>query len=146
MTSPPTDTALARQQQALAGEHAAVYAYGVVGARVAGTDRSRARAALDAHLARRDALSASVTVAGGEPVAAEPAYALPRPVRTADDAVLLAVVVEERVAATYADVVTTSDAELRRLAAAAMRDAAVRAALWRGGSVPFPGLTERSTG
>ena len=34
--------------------------------------------------------------------------------------------------------------DLRRQAAGGLADAAVAAARWRGGSVPFPGLPERS--
>jgi hypothetical protein len=145
-TTPAPAAAVGALQQALAAEHAAVYAYGVVGARLPVSRRAGARSALDAHQARRDALVALVSAAGAEAVAAEPGYALPRPVRTASDAETLAVLVEERVAATYADVVASADGQIRRLAATALREAAVRAALWRDASVPFPGLPERAGG
>jgi len=48
------------------------------------------------------------------------------------------------VAAVYADLVRTSDGALRRQAAGALREAAVRSVRWRGGGVAFPGLTERA--
>ncbi|NUR64772.1 MAG: DUF4439 domain-containing protein, partial [Streptomyces sp.] len=64
-------------QAALAAEHAAVYGYGVVGGRIREERRSEARAAYDAHRARRDALAREVRDLGAEPVAASAAYALP---------------------------------------------------------------------
>jgi hypothetical protein len=133
-------------QSALAAEHAAVWAYGTLGARLSGADRRTALAALDAHRSRRDRLADAVRDRGAEPVAAGVAYDLPRPVETAADALLLAVLVEERVAAVHADAVAAADPSVRSLAVPALREAAVRAALWRRGSVPFPGLPERARG
>jgi hypothetical protein len=130
-------------QQALAAEHAAVFGYGVVGAQLRGTARAEARAAYDAHLARRDRLTALLADAGQTPVAAAPAYDLPRRVATADQARALAVELEEGVAVTYADVVAATTATERALAATALQEAAVRAARWRRRSVAFPGLPER---
>lgn len=129
-------------QAALSGEHAAVWAYGVVGARLVPARVADARLALDAHRGQRDALDAVIRAAGAEPVVAEAAYALPSPVRTSSSALALAVLVEERLAALYGDVVSASTTRPTRvLAIAALQDAAVRAARWRGGSVPFPGLS-----
>ncbi|MGY5106639.1 DUF4439 domain-containing protein, partial [Streptomyces sp. 900105245] len=70
---------VAALQAALAAEHAAVYGYGVVGGRIGEHGRTEARAAYDAHRARRDALVREVRDLGGEPVAASAAYALPFP-------------------------------------------------------------------
>jgi len=68
-------------QQTLAGEHAAVHTYGVLGGRAADLDPASFRAdlarAYDAHLARRDDLRRLVTALGADPVAAEPSYRLP---------------------------------------------------------------------
>lgn len=130
-------------QLALAGEHAAVYAYGVAGAWLSGAQRGEALRARDAHRARRDGLRSLVTARRREPVAAEPAYALPRPVQSAKAALSLATLVEERLAAVYADMVGQTSGDLRALAARGLQDAAVRAARWRGTSEPFPGLPER---
>lgn len=56
----------------------------------------------------------------------------------------MAATLEDRVCAAHADVVAaTRDAE-RSAAAAAMTDAAVRAAVWRGAPTAFPGLPERA--
>ncbi|AOR31784.1 hypothetical protein BFF78_12650 [Streptomyces fodineus] len=131
-------------QAALAAEHAAVYGYGVVGGRIGAARRAEARAAYNAHRARRDALTRDVRDLGGQPVAANAAYALPFPVPDQTAAVRLAAQLEERVAGVYADLVRAATGERRGAAAAALREAAVRAVRWSGQSVAFPGLAERA--
>ncbi|MFJ5310259.1 ferritin-like domain-containing protein [Streptomyces sp. NPDC088350] len=131
-------------QAALAAEHAAVYGYGVVGGRIREGRRTEAKAAYDAHRARRDALVREVRDLGGKPVAASAAYALPFPVPDSAAAVRLAAELEDRVAGVYSDLVRASTDGLRGTATEALREAAVRAVRWRGGSVPFPGLAERA--
>ncbi len=135
---------LAALQAALGAEHAAVYGYGVVGGLIGDARRSEARAAYDAHRARRDELARAVRALGGTPVAAAAGYALPFPVPDSDGAVRLAAELEERVAGVYSDLVRAAAGERRRTGAEALREAAVRAVRWRGGSVPFPGLAERA--
>lgn len=137
--------ALKATQAALAAEHAAVYGYGVVGARVGDGRGGEARSAYDAHRARRDALVRTVRDLGGAPVAAEAAYALPFAVPDAASAARLGAVLEDRVADVYSDLVRAAEGPLRRDAADALREAAVRAVRWRGSGVPFPGLAERRT-
>ncbi|MDT9681334.1 DUF4439 domain-containing protein [Streptomyces sp. TRM76323] len=136
-------SALEAAQAVLAAEHAAVYGYGVVGARVGAARRAEAEAAHAAHRARRDAAARTVRDLGGTPAASAPAYALPFPVADGDGAVRLAAELEDRVAGVYADLVRAAGGALRRDAAAALREAAVRAVRWRGGGVAFPGLAER---
>ncbi|MGC9542545.1 ferritin-like domain-containing protein [Streptomyces sp. UG1] len=131
-------------QAALSAEHAAVYGYGVVGGRIGEKQRSEARAAYQAHRARRDTLAREVRNLGAEPVAASAAYALPFPVPDPAAAVRLAAELEDRVAGVYSDLVRAAEGELRGTAAEALREAAVRAVRWRGESVAFPGLAERS--
>ncbi|MDN0201263.1 ferritin-like domain-containing protein [Streptomyces sp. S.PNR 29] len=131
-------------QAALAAEHAAVYGYGVVGGRVDAGRRTEARAAYDAHRARRDALAREVRDLGGSPVAAAAGYALPFPVPDSAAAVRLAAELEDRVAGVYSDLVRAAGGKRRATAAQALREAAVRAVRWRGGSVAFPGLAERA--
>ncbi|WP_059011622.1 ferritin-like domain-containing protein [Streptomyces specialis] len=134
-------------QAALAAEHAAVYGYGVVGARIGEERGGEATEAYDAHRARRDLLHRTVRDLGGTPVAAEPAYALPFDVGDGAGAVELAAELETRLAGAYADLVPVAEGERRREAAAAMRDAVVRAARWRGALPdPFPGLAEYGSG
>lgn len=132
-------------QAVLAAEHAVVYGYGDVGARLSGAGRQRAVAAYDGHRRARDGLLTLLSDRGVEPVAAAPAYALPHPVTSRPDAALLATLLEERLAAVYADAVVATTGGLRDLAIDGLRAAAVRAAEWRGGSVPFPGLPERAS-
>lgn len=131
-------------QKALAAEHAAVYGYGVVGGRVGAGRRAEAKAAYDAHRARRDALVREVRDLGGTPVAAAPAYALPFPVPDSVAAVRFAAELEERVAGVYSDLVRATEGGRRSMAAEVLREAAVRAVRWRGESVAFPGLAERA--
>ncbi len=140
-------TALAAAQAALAAEDAAVYGYGVVGARVGAGRRADAQAGYDAHRAGRDAMRRAVDALGGEPVAADPAYALPFPVPDAAAAIRLAALIEDRITQVYADLVAAAGGQVRQQAAGALRDAAVRAMRWRGGDgVAFPGLPERAPG
>lgn len=131
-------------QAALAAEHATVYGYGVVGGRIAAGRRKEALAAYDAHRARRDALRREVRDLGGTPQAAAAAYELPFPVPDAAAATRLAAELEDRLAAVYADLVRAGGKTRRREAAAALREAAVRAVRWRGSGVAFPGLAERA--
>ncbi|MGC5400108.1 ferritin-like domain-containing protein [Streptomyces sp. DT20] len=138
------EATLKAAQAALAAEHAAVYGYGVAGGRVAAVRRPEATAAHHAHRARRDALVRTVRGLGGEPVAADPAYALPFAVPDPAAAVRLAAVLEDRVADVYSDLVRAAEGPLRREAADGLREAAVRAVRWRGSGVPFPGLVERA--
>ncbi|MFH8881111.1 ferritin-like domain-containing protein [Streptomyces californicus] len=133
-------------QSALAAEHAAVYGYGVLGGRLDGKRGSEARAAYDAHRARRDALARAVRDLGGRPVASDAAYGLPFPVADAASAERLAAELEDRIAGAYADLVRACEGARREEAAGALREAAVRSARWRGGNVAFPGLAERAAG
>lgn len=141
-----TSDAMDAVQAALAAEHAAVYGYGVVGGRIGDDREAEATAAYASHRARRDALRRTVRDLGGKPVAAAPAYALPFPVPDQAAAVRLATALEDRVAGVYSDVVRAAEGPLRREAASALREAAVRAVRWRGSGVAFPGLTERTEG
>jgi Domain of unknown function (DUF4439) len=131
-------------QTVLAGEHATIYGYGVAGAQLRGVQRSRALSAYNSHRARRDQLEALVRARGAQPVAAAASYDLPSAVTSADDAVVLITALEERLAAVWADAVAALSGHLRGLAVRGLRDAAVSAAQWRGGSVAFPGLPERA--
>ncbi|HET6636736.1 MAG TPA: ferritin-like domain-containing protein [Streptomyces sp.] len=140
MTTPEL-TAL---QAALAAEHAAVYGYGVVGGRIADDRQDEARSAYDGHRARRDHLRRVIRDLGGTPQPAAAAYTLPFAVPDSDAAVRLATELEQRVAGVYADLVRATEGTRRGDAAAALREAALRASGWRGGGVAFPGLAERA--
>ena len=131
-------------QEVLAAEHAVVYGYGVAGASLRGADRRRAQRLWNEHRGRRDELAELVSDRGATPEPSAASYALPSPVESAADAGVLATLLEERLAAVWADAVLSLDGDLRDLAVDGLRAAAVAAALWRRGSVPFPGLAERS--
>ena len=131
-------------QQALAAEHAALYAYGVSGGVVdpASAEGVRALDAYAAHRTRRDRLEDAVQDLGGEPVAAEPGYALPGPVTTTATAIRLAVRVEDRCAAAYAQLVASSTGRLRRDAIDWLTDSATRGLDWGAEPTAFPGLVD----
>ena len=135
-------------QRVLAAEHAVVYGYGVAGARLSGADRVRAERDWTAHRGSRDRLEAQLAGMGVTPLPPAASYALPSPVTTAEGARTLVILLEERLAAVWADAVADladpADRDLRREAAGGLAEAAVAASRWRGGSVPFPGLPERS--
>ncbi|TDD67943.1 DUF4439 domain-containing protein [Jiangella aurantiaca] len=137
------DAGVEAAQAALAGEHACVYGYGVVGAHLP-DGAEPAHAALAAHRSRRDELTALIGDAGADPVAAEPRYALPSPVTDEASAQALAVLLEERLGALYADVVgTATTPELREFAVRGVVMAAVQALAWGGAPTAFPGLDGR---
>lgn len=137
-------TDVAVLQRLLAAQHAVVYGYGAAGAHLGGPARARATRGWTAHREARDRLAGLVRERGGTPEPPAAAYALPSPVGTASDARTLLTLLEERLAAVWADAVADLDGDLRNLAAQGLAEAAVAAARWRGGSVPFPGLPERS--
>lgn len=144
VTTAGNDSELTAVQAALSAEHAAVYGYGIVGGRIGPEGREAALSAYEAHKARRDALRRRVRDLGGTPRPSAAAYALPFDVPDSAAAVRLAAELEDGVAAVYADLVRAVEGARRRDAAAALREAAVRAVRWRGSGVAFPGLTERS--
>jgi hypothetical protein len=133
---------------ALRAEYAAVFGYGVVGAHVAGRLLAATRKAEEAHRRRRDVvlerLSSGVKAT---PPAAEPAYTLPFPVTDRDNAVKLAVHLEERTAAVWRAVLGGERGADRELALDALVDSAVLATRWRAvaglpATVPLPGAPD----
>jgi hypothetical protein len=144
MSETGTTTAL---QAALAGEHAAVYGFGVVGAYLRGDpEAADVSAALVGHELRRDHLRVLVLGTGSDPVPAAAAYRLPFRVTSAADARRLATHLEEGVAEQYAALVAAGEGDLRRQAAQWLAEAAVRAGRWRGTSIAFPGLPGGAAG
>jgi hypothetical protein len=139
-------TPLEALQEALAGEHAAVYVYGVLGGRVSSSATpvlaGRLTSAYTVHRGRRDQLTAMVRAAGGEPVAAEVSYRLPNPSRTAAQLAAGALVTERRCAALYAATVGSTARSARAWALGALTDAAVRELSFGGSPAPFPGAPE----
>jgi len=139
-------TPLQALQETLAGEHAAVYVYGVLGARVSASAHpslaARLVSAYTTHRARRDRLTGMVAAAGGRPVAAAVSYRLPNAARTVAELTGSALVVERRCAAVYAAAVGSTAGPDRRWAVDALTDCAVRQLSLGGSPAPFPGAAE----
>lgn len=129
-------------QDALAGEHAAVYGYGVVGgvADATGSVAQLGLAAYEVHQRRRDRLEARLRRLGAEPVPAEPGYALASPVVTDGDARRLARRIEDRCAVLYAALVAATTGPRRREAAGWLTDAATRSLAWGAPATALPGV------
>lgn len=131
----PTTADVDALQTTLAAEHAAIYVYGVLGAR---TSQSAApllfeavRASYVEHRDRRDELIGLLADAGAEPAAAAPAYEIAS--GAAADIAATAAALEASCATTYAAQVGSTAGETRRvaigwLAAAALRGLALGAA------------------
>jgi hypothetical protein len=137
-------TPLAALQTTLAGEHAAVYVYGVLGGRVSASAH-RALAvkltqAYTTHRGRRDQLVSMVELAGGRPVAAEVSYQLPNAARTSAELTAAALVLERRCTQVYAQMVGNTSRANRQWAIEALDDAAVRQLGFGGRTRAFPGV------
>lgn len=139
-------TPLEALQSTLAGEHAAVYAYGVLGGRVSASAEpalsAALRAAHDVHRVRRDQVTAMVRSAGEEPVAAAVSYALPNRADTTGRCRRAAAELEGRCAEVYAAMVGSTARANRQWAIDALTDAAVRALTFGVEPGPWPGAPE----
>ncbi|MEV0588168.1 ferritin-like domain-containing protein [Nonomuraea sp. NPDC050310] len=133
---------VARLGKALAAEHAAVYAYGLLGARTTGALRSRVSAAFDAHRYRRDQLRSLLLARGGKAVETEASYDVPV-TASATDAVNLAVRVEDGITAAYLELAACEELTLRRFAASAMQEAVTRSYGLRRQIKALPGMPEQ---
>jgi hypothetical protein len=133
-------------QTTLAGEHAALYVYGALGAQTSQSGTPELYAALtdayEAHRARRDQLIAILADLGAGPVAAEPAYELPADLGSADAVTARALELERSCATTYAYLVANSPSAERRLAVNLLIQTAVRELAFRGTPETFPGKDE----
>ena len=135
---------LSALQSTLAAEHAAVYVFAVLGGRAAVLGESPLRAdlatAYDTHLARRNLLQASVRDAGGDPVAAEPAYDVPRPLTTPAQITAEALRVERACTSTYAALVAATSGADRTWAVETLAAGALSELTFGGAPQPLPGL------
>lgn len=139
-------SALEALQDALAGEHAVIWGYGVVGAEVIERQRPDVQAAEQAHRDRRDDTADLLRSVDAVPTEAQASYELPFPVTDPASGLRLAVHLEEGAAAAWRFILgQTDDAELRRTAVTALTDSAVQATRWRlaagiaPATVAFPG-------
>jgi sirohydrochlorin ferrochelatase len=140
-------TAVDRLQQALAGEHAAVYGFEVLAAQASGSLRTRLSRALDEHRAARDALTARINAQGAVPVSAERGYVVPgRGSDQADDVEDSAALMEQRLGVLYAQAIEDPDPQVRRVGLAGLRATTIRATSWTGIVQDLPGLQQPSVG
>jgi len=139
-------TPLDALQAALAGEHAAIYVYGVLGGRVSVSEAPTLAAAVTSayttHRARRDQLQLIVRRLGGEPVVTAVAYELEGPADTTREIAGEARGIETRCAGVYAQAVGSTVGVQRQWAIDAHTDAAVRLLGFGGEPDAFPGLAE----
>lgn len=131
-------------QRTLAAEHTAVFAFGVLGGRAAVLGQSPLRPALaaayDVHLVRRNRLRILVTGAGGDPVAAEPAYDMPRELTTPAQITAEALRVERACVSTYAALVAATTGTDRAWAVETLSAGALAELAFGGLPLPLPGL------
>jgi hypothetical protein len=139
-------TPLEALQTSLAGEHAAIYVYAVVGGRVSDSHSPTAALAVTAayttHRARRDQLHEMVRSLGGDPVAPEVAYDLDGPVDSVTQILAQARAIETRCAEVYGQAVASTAGVNRQWAIDALTDAGVRVLSFGGRPQAFPGLPE----
>jgi hypothetical protein len=139
-------TPLEALQTTLAGEHAALYVYGVLGGRTSTSAEpvlaAALRAAYDVHRGRRDQLVAMIRDDGAEPVAAEVSYDLPNPADTPRRCRRAAAEIEQRCTELYAQAVGHTARASRQWAIVAMADAAVRQLTFGADPDPWPGVPE----
>lgn len=138
-------TPLRALQATLAGEHAAVYVYGVLAAQVStSAEPSLARGlnrAYDVHLRQRDELTGTIARQGADPVAAAVAYALPNAAATAAQQRSAALVTERRCAGVYGQLVGATSGTQRGWGITALTACAARELTFGGDPENFPGLT-----
>jgi hypothetical protein len=152
VTSPtdrPTDAAAAALFDAVAGEHAAIYGYGVVSAHSTPDENTLVARSMAEHRARREAAIALLTDSGAAVPLPAVGYALPIEVTTPRQAGQVAIDMEQDTATAWRAVVEqATDEKVRAFGVAAMLEAAVTAARWRvvvgqkPSTVAFPGGAE----
>ena len=120
------------REAVVAGESAAVYAYGVVAGQSRGAQRRRALIALRAHEQWRDRW------AGDTPAPAAVAYDLPVAVTDGASARTLAQAVENGLVGLYADLAAASVDDERVDAVRAAQQCATRAVRWGAAPQAFP--------
>lgn len=130
-------------QRTLAAEHAAVWLYAVLGARTSALAEAALHAELTRgyalHRSRRDELTRVLRDLGQEPVAAASSYEVPARIRTPQQRRAAGIEIEDRCAATYAELVAHSVGDQRAWAISALVEAAVRRVRLGGTPEEFPG-------
>jgi hypothetical protein len=131
-------------QAALAGEHAAVYAYAAIAGRgdAGSSVVELANEAYAAHRAGRDRLVRTIAARGEAPVPTEPGYALPFALEGPGAARRLARLVEDRCGVLHAAVVAAASGQERALGAQELVECALRGVQWGADATAFPGVKE----
>lgn len=131
-------------QNTLQGEYAAVYAYGVIGARSVGQDqRLKALRAMRTHTELRNWLRDQLVASGTAPVPAAPSYQLPNTVTDNKSATKAAATIENRLARSWAALaartpVTDDNVSSRQFAVNTSMECGTRAVSWGSGVQAFP--------
>ncbi|RYE80610.1 MAG: DUF4439 domain-containing protein [Myxococcales bacterium] len=132
-------------QATLAGEHAAIYVLGVLGAQTSQSANPALFEAIDAahsaHRSQRDRLIPLVRKSGAEPVAAKASYVLPNDAANTARIRGAARQVEERCTDLYGQLVENSSGATRAWAVTGLTAGAVRLLSFGASAESFPGLT-----
>lgn len=141
-------TPVQAMQQTLAGEHAALHLYGVLGARTSESASAALHASLEAghrrHRARRDQLRLLLRQSGVEPAPAAAAYELPR-ASTPPRVAAAALAVERASMEQLAAMVAQTAAAPRRWAAGELTWSALQALSLGAQPETWPGAPELAT-
>jgi len=125
------ERALKLLRAAVAVEHAAIWAYGLISA-YSTKDADLIRTNRNGHIYRRDAGADRILAAGGQPVQPRPAYHVPFEITDVESARKLARVAEEDSAKAWRAVIGGTDSpDLRTFALSGLSDSAVRLAMLR---------------
>ncbi|MEO7126689.1 MAG: ferritin-like domain-containing protein [Nakamurella sp.] len=145
---PLGSVAIEAMQTALAAEHGALWAYGLVAA----YDPAAATTVttmVTSHQSIRDTAANLIVQGGATPVGPQPAYTSPKPVTDKASALILALTIESDCADAWRAVIgSTEDSTLRGTALSALTDSAMRMVTWRQAAgnpvltIPFPGAAQ----
>ncbi len=136
-----TEIAVEALQRALAGEHAAIWAYSLALAFVPPDWATRARGDIEAHKQLRASLTDALSGLGKRPISAQPAYTPPQPVVDAVSAGALLVAAETDTVAAWRSVLERSSApRLRASGLKAMVESTGRLSFWRGATDRAPAV------
>ncbi|MCB8993263.1 MAG: ferritin-like domain-containing protein [Nocardioidaceae bacterium] len=142
--SDPKVPGIQAMQEALADEHAAVYLFGLLGARVSEREQPALFDLLSAsfadHRRNRDDLSQMIAAAGDTPVASAVAYDPPGPVDTPSGIRRTAVKLEKRMTLRYGALIANTTMEQRVWAITALREGAMREIAYGVAPQDLPGV------
>lgn len=136
-------TPLDALQATLAGEHAALYLYGVLGGQVSRAAQPTLAGLVSdsylTHRVRRDQLITLVSARDAAPAASAPSYDLPNPAATPAQIRAVARLVESRCMALYGQLVASTSGADRIWAIAALDEGAVQGLRYGAAATDFPG-------